>query len=105
MGHAVRIDQRAVTSALQARSQRLFTDVLAQLLGTEPDPAAISDFARRHPDRWAHAVAMFAGLAGFSRDGATDGNVALQISRMSDSELERRLAEAEAQLESSLIRS
>jgi hypothetical protein len=55
MGHVVRIDQRAVTTALQARSQRPFTDVLAQLLGADPDPEAISDFAARHPDRWAKA--------------------------------------------------
>jgi hypothetical protein len=99
MGHAVRIDQHAVTAALQTRSERPFMDVLARLLGTEPDPETIRDFACRHPDRWVHAVAILAGLTGFQRDStSTDGNLALQISRMSDSELERRLAEAEAQL-------
>jgi hypothetical protein len=96
MGHAVRIDQRAVTEALRARSRRPFTDVLARLLGAEPDPRTISDFAARHPDRWVRAVALFAGLAGFTRDSVTSDGLAL--SRMSDSELERRLAEAEAQL-------
>jgi hypothetical protein len=98
MGHVVRIDQHAVTAALRARSQRPITDVLARLIGDDPDPEAVSDFAARHPDRWAHAVAIFAGLAGFSRDSGADGSLALRISRMPDSELERRLADAEAQL-------
>jgi hypothetical protein len=98
MGHVVHIDQHAVTAALRARSQRPFTDVLARLIGADPDPAAISDFARRHPDRWGHAVAVFAGLAGFHRDRSADGSLGLRLSRMSDSELERRLAEAEAQV-------
>jgi hypothetical protein len=98
MGHVVRIDQHAVSVALQARSQRPFLDVLARVLGAGPDPSALREFASRHPDRWAHAVAIIAGLAGYSSGGVTDASVGLRISRMSDAELERRLAEVEGQL-------
>ena len=98
MGHVVRIDQRAVTGALQARSQQPFVDVLARVLGAGPDPSALREFTSRHPDRWAHAVAIIAGLAGYSSGSATDASLGLQISRMSDAELDRRLAEVEGQL-------
>ena len=98
MGHVVRIDQRAVSGALQARSQRPFVEVLARVLGAGPDPGALREFASRYPDRWVHAVAIIAGLAGYSSGSVTDASLGLQVCRISDAELERRLAEVEGQL-------
>ena len=99
MGHPVRIPESSISAALHARSQKPFTDVLAVLIGALPDPKAMQFFADRYPHKWAQAVAIFAKLAGYHDKIEVKGNIALDISRMSDVELMGRLSEMDERLE------
>ena len=99
MGHTVRIDRQAVTTALEARSREPFLDLVAMLMGAQPTPEALRAFARRCPDRWAQAVANFAQLAGYSAAISFDGGLDSQLQRVSDAEVEARLTAKVAALE------
>ncbi len=98
-------DREAIRRQLEAMSRDPFMRELSVLLGQAPDPEKVKDFANRYPDRWAQAVAIFARVGGFSDKvevRADLTNRVLEIQQMSDSELMRRLAEAEARLRPSL---
>ncbi len=98
MGHPVRIPESSISAALHARCQKPFTDVLAAIIGAQPDPKAVKLFADKYPDRWAQTVAIFARLAGYHEKMEVKGNIALNISGMSDAELMVRLGEMSEQL-------
>ncbi len=70
-----------------------FQKILAQLIGCAPTAEAITAFAEKHPDRWAQAVAIFGGLAGFEK-----GLVALNVynvGSMSDVQLLAEIAKGD----------
>ena len=99
MGHPVRIPESSISAALHARSREPFTDVLTALIGARPDPKALKFFAVRYLHKWAQAVAIFARLAGYHEKMEVKGNIALDISGMSDAELMERLAHLEGGVE------
>jgi len=78
--------------ALTRYERRPFMQLLANLLDCKPTPEAIRAFAEKSPDRWAQAVSIMAGLAGFDRGVGPTINV-YNVGAMSDVELVRRLAE------------
>ena len=104
MGHPVRIPESSISAALHARSREPFTDVLTALIGARPDPKALKFFADRYPHKWAQAVAIFARLAGYHEKMEVKGNIALDISGMSDAELMERLARHRMQRHAELAR-
>ena len=81
---------------LSAQARAPFRRVLAELIGARPTPEAVRRFADKYPDRWAQAVSIMGGLAGYER-GVVEVNV-FNIKGLSDADLDRRLAEVEAQL-------
>lgn len=58
---------RMTMKELAVHSRVPFRKILAQLIGCAPTAEAILVFAEKHPDRWAQAVAIFGGLAGFEK--------------------------------------
>lgn len=44
-----------------------FRTILAELIGAAPTADEVKAFAAKSPDKWAQAVTMFAGLAGFEK--------------------------------------
>jgi hypothetical protein len=67
-----------------------FRKILAELIGCAPTPEAIRVFAEKHPDRWAQAIAIFGGLAGFEK-GLVSLNV-YNVGAMSDVQLLAEIA-------------
>ncbi len=98
MGHPVRISGAEVAAALRAYSREPFHDILASLLAAQPDPEAVKEFARKYPDRWAQAVAIFGRLAGFSEKIKVETNITLKVAGMSDAGLLNRLDQVQALL-------
>lgn len=80
----------ATMRELASFSRMPFRKVLAELLGAAPTPEAIAAFAAKYPDKWAAAVSIFSGLAGFEK-----GLVALNVynvGAMSDVQLLAEIA-------------
>lgn len=67
-----------------------FRDVLTQLLSCAPTSDSIRDFADKHPDRWAQAIAIFGRLAGYNEHLTVTADITAihRVSSMSDSDLE-----------------
>ncbi len=99
MGHPVQISGAEVAAALRAYSREPFHDILASLLAAQPDPEAVKEFARKYPDRWAQAVAIFGRLAGFSEKIKVETNITLKVAGMSDAGLLDRLEQVRALLD------
>lgn len=77
-----------------------FIELLAGWMECAPDSEAIASFAKRSPDRYVAALAAMARMAGFAdkTESTADINLNLNVSRMSDSQVEDRLAELAARL-------
>jgi hypothetical protein len=79
----------ALFRALQRYDRTAFFEVLGLALDCGPTPEALRDFADTYPDRWGTLVKALAGVAGFTTD-RTEA-VTLDLSKLSDSQLEERL--------------
>ena len=71
---------------------------LATLIGCAPSPDAISEWSAHYPDRWANAVSVFAKLSGYTEKREVAIGVTLDLTRLSDSQLEQRIADQVAKL-------
>lgn len=58
---------RMTMKELAVHSRVPFRKILAQLIGCAPTAEAITTFAEKHPDRWAQAISIFGGLAGYEK--------------------------------------
>ena len=85
---------------LEQFSRTPFRDVVAHILQCRPDPLSIFEWACKHPDRWANAVAVFAKLGGFV-DQQEISLTLVDPSQMSDAQLLQRLVELRNRLISS----
>lgn len=70
-------------------SRSTFRKVLAELVEGAPTIEAVKRFADKYPDRWAQAVSIMGGLAGYER-GVVEINV-YNVQGLSDADLMRRL--------------
>jgi len=59
----------------------------------------MTQFAMRHPDRWAQTVGTLARLGGYHDKLEVDASLTLNLSRLSDMELMQRLEETQAKLD------
>ena len=84
---------RAVERELGAFDRRPFREVLAELIQAKPTVEQIKAFAVRYPDKWAQAVTMFAGLAGYEK-GMVTLNV-YNVAQLSDVALLQEIAKGE----------
>lgn len=75
-----------VLRELERLERKPFRKVLADLLGCAPTKEAIRAFSEKHPDRWAQALSIVAGLAGYER-GVTINLGVLNVAEMSDAAL------------------
>lgn len=80
----------ATMRELASFSRVPFRKLLGELIGAAPTAEAIKAFAEKHPDRWAQAVTIFAGLAGFEK-GLVSLNV-YNVGAMSDVQLLAEIA-------------
>lgn len=86
----------ATMKELASFSRVPFRKILAELVGSAPTPEAIAAFAAKYPDKWAAAVSIFAGLAGFEK-----GLVALNfynVAQLSDVALLAEIEKGDAGL-------
>jgi hypothetical protein len=81
---------------LGSMSRVPFRKVLAELVGAKPTPEAVRRFADKYPDRWAQAVSIMAGLAGYER-GVVELNL-FNVRGLADSALLTELQEVRAAL-------
>jgi hypothetical protein len=66
------------------------------LIGAAPEPEALTAFAQRYPDKWAQALSIMAGLAGYEK-GLVELNL-FNIGSLPDAQLLARLASDEEEL-------
>ena len=71
---------------------------LATLIGCAPSADAITEWSAHYPDRWANAVSVFAKLSGYTEKREVAIGVTLDLTRLSDSQLEQRIADQVAKL-------
>lgn len=76
----------AIANKLLRLDRGPFRDMLVELMGCAPEPAAMREFADKHPDKWAQAVTMMAGLAGFEKGVVVNLGV-LNVGGMTDAQL------------------
>lgn len=67
-------------------------------MGAFPSDSALKAWARRSPDRFAQAVAIFARLTGYKDTKRVEHSGLVAIAHMSDSQIEAKLQELEAQV-------
>jgi hypothetical protein len=78
------------------QSRQPFRRLLADLIGAAPEPEALTAFAQRYPDKWAQALSIMAGLAGYEK-GLVELNL-FNIGGLSDAQVLARLDADEAEL-------
>ena len=82
----------------RAYSRQPFIDILSRLTGCAPSNEALQQFADQHPERWASAVRVFAGLSGFTEKLEIKGNIAIEVYNMGDAQLLDKLQKVEGKL-------
>jgi hypothetical protein len=80
-------------SRLRQYDRAPFTEVLAKFMECMPSEAALIAFARRSPDKYISALATIQRMAGYTdkTESTLNVNLAVAVSRMSDSQLEDKL--------------
>lgn len=81
--------RREITRKLRIPFER----ILADYLGESPSLRAIKALAEKSPDRWIQGAVMLAQLAGYTKDLNINVNQTINISGMSDSQIEMRKLE------------
>ncbi len=92
------LDGDEIAGAISRLSREPFQEVLTLLLEARPDRDAVHQFAKKYPDRWAQAMAIFARLGGYHDKLEIDASVTVNVSRLSDMELIEQLAEVDEKL-------
>lgn len=92
--------QDTILSFLYSYSREPFQRELAKFLACAPDPVSVLAFAQRNPDRWSKAVQDLARIAGYTEKLEVDHKHTHyhNIQRLSDIQVEQRLAEIESLL-------
>ena len=91
-------DKTELLDHFRGLSREPFIDTLAYVIGFQPTPVALRDFADKHPDRWANALSTLARLSGFHDKVEVENNINITIGKMGDAELEEQLADVQKQL-------
>lgn len=79
--------------ALRRYSREPFQDILTELTSALPDFERLREWAEEHPDRFFSSLQAVARLAGFHEKVELDATLNLDVSKMSDSQLEALLAQ------------
>lgn len=75
-----------------------FRRMLADYLGFAPTTDALQKFANKSPDRWIQGAVMLAQLAGYSKEVHVVSETTVNVSVMSDADIQVRLNETRAKL-------
>lgn len=75
-----------------------FRRMLADYLGFAPTTEALQKFANKSPDRWIQGAVMLAQLAGYSKEVHVVSETTVNVSVMSDADIQVRLNETRAKL-------
>lgn len=70
-----------------------FLELLAVWLEQMPEPEVIAKWARAYPDRWVNSMRAITDMAGFASKTESTLNLNVNVSEMSDSQIEDRLRE------------
>jgi len=91
-------NSQELRTRLRAYDRTPFLDVLALFLECTPDEASIRAFAERSPEKFVTSLATLGGVAGFTQKTEIHNSVNVNVSRMSDSQIEDKLDELMAEL-------
>lgn len=75
------------------RSRLPFQEVLARLLGAEPDPESVKAFARANPDKWSTMIKNMSNLAGYKDGIEIEANLSVAVHEMGDGQLIQQFRE------------
>ena len=76
----------------------VFAQILGALVGAVPTRERLQEWGAKHPDRLFYSMKLLAGLTGYSEKVELAGDLARQIGKLSDVEVQRRLSEIEGQM-------
>lgn len=82
-------------SQLQAFSREPFLNLLEEVIGAKPTQTELANWARRSPDRWAHAIEIFSKLSGFTEKREVTHNFLVSVMQMGDAEVRQALYDLE----------
>ena len=80
---------------LTSLSRSPFTDVLQDIMQSQPSKASLDRMARKNPAGWAQMVVMFAKLSGYNEKVVHEHTIMNYIEDLSDQELQRAMESIE----------
>ena len=98
-----RMDAETVYAKLRQYSREPFQATLAEMFAAMPDGERLAEWATEYPDRFFAALGALSRMSGFSDKLEIDQNLTLDVSGMSDSQLEAALADRLAELDRKAI--
>lgn len=72
-------------------------ELLENMMGAQPTAKELQKWAARSPDRWAHAIEIFAKLGGFTEKKEVTHSFIMNLMNMGDAEIQQALVELEAE--------
>ena len=91
------VSREELRSRLQTYSREPFLEVLADMMGAQPTRTELNKWAAKSPDRWAHAIEIFAKLGGFTEKREVTHSFIMNLMNMGDAEIQQTLQELEAE--------
>ena len=91
------VTREELRAKLQTYSREPFLELLSDMVGAQPLPNELRKWAARSPDRWAHAIEIFAKLGGFTEKREVTHSFIMNLMNMGDAEIQQTLHELEAE--------
>jgi hypothetical protein len=89
------VTREELRARLQTYSREPFLEVLSTVMQCSPTETELKKWAAKAPDRWAHAIEIFAKLGGFTEKREVTHSFVMQMMNMGDAEIQQTLAELE----------
>lgn len=89
------IKRAKIAAEVAAQLRDPFQKLLVDLLDAQPNLETLEAFATRHPNKWVTAIGVIGQMAGYTKDVHVTNLNVMQIGALPDSELLKRLEQAE----------
>ena len=97
MSLPAKLSEAEIVAHLNSMSRVPFREGLATLVAAMPSPAELKEWAKKSPDRFAQAIAIFGRLAGYTERTEVFHEIR-DYSKMSDAELLASVQEMDGEL-------
>ena len=91
------VSREELRANLEQYSRQPFMNLLTDMIGAQPTERELRTWAARAPDRWAHAIEIFAKLGGFTEKREVTHSFIMNLMNMGDAQIQQALIELEAE--------